>query len=1091
MRLRILFAVVALGAFSTIASAQPDVIVGDLNGISSYGTDGSGIYAYSVGTTSCNIGSVPLLWISGTPDHPVIGQSMYRYKDGQFEHLGQSWLKHGFFALQGSLCGSCSPNPDGSALGVGCSDPYTSGRNGSQGGLGPKSEVNASNGSFSYPPSNPLYGATIGRRVQVAGTDLDPALNPGATYVAEAQYVTPDDASAGNGWNNASWEYLNINSSPPYNASLTGGTVQQEAAIFAWQDIDPSVTIVPIDVDGRIYLGYRVTDNGDGTWHYEYAIHNVNSHQSVRSFAVPVDSGVGLAGMGFHDVAYHSNEPYSGADWPFAHDGVTASWETESFGSNPNANALRWGTLYNFRFDADTAPEPGTVTLGMFRPGTPTTVTVAASIPGPGSGIAGPNGLSCSELNHDVSLNWSNGDSYDSVEIKQDGVVIASLPGSATSYSDTGVPVGSYVYTVRGFVSGSPSGSAICNVDVVGLPFPTGLTCADGGSGDVLLGWSNPFTYDNVRVRRDGVEIVLLGGGATSFSDTGLSNGVYHYEVSGIDGGNESQAAECDVLVLSGPSSGNVLVWDGPGANGATAVIDELNALGYTVVTVTSIATETLAAYDAVFACLGIFPANHVMSASDGQDLKDYVLAGGRVYLEGGDVWAYDSATAFDDVNGIIGISDGSADLSNLEGLDSGVGLDLSIVGTVPYSGENNWIDHLSPSTVDADICWTNADNADNIGIAHLPAGQGPVIGCSFQFAGIGGAADRTTTMVLYMDVFGLGAPEVDSVTGLSCIVSGSNVNLSWTNASGYDSVRVYRNGSLLVTLGGGVSSHSDSPAGGTHTYDVRGVIGSDESPATTCSVNMMPLAPTGLTCTPSGSSVGLSWVSGESYDNVEVRRDGTVIATLAGGSTSYTDNSAGGGSHAYAVSGVIDGLDSADATCSADVTPVAPSSLNCAPSGLDIVLSWLNGEGYDSVTVLRGGVAIATLGGGATGYTDGNPGFGSHDYTVRGTIDGLDSATDSCSAAVEPGFVRGEVNGDGSVNLADIIALGAYLFSGASAPSCLDGADVNDDGALAVDDMIYALSFIFSSGSAPSAPYPTCGPDPTADSLDCGDLCP
>ena len=45
---------------------------------------------------------------------------------------------------------------------------------------------------------------------------------------------------------------------------------------------DPDVNYsVLIDSDGGLFiLGYKVSDNGDGTWHYEYAIQNVNSHQS-------------------------------------------------------------------------------------------------------------------------------------------------------------------------------------------------------------------------------------------------------------------------------------------------------------------------------------------------------------------------------------------------------------------------------------------------------------------------------------------------------------------------------------------------------------------------------------------------------------------------------------------------------------------------------------------------------------------------------------------------------------------------------------------------------------------------------------------
>src|SRR5206468_10280707 len=50
----------------------PDVIVGDLVGTVRHGTIG-GITAFSVGTTSCNVGTCWLNWISNTAEHPVIG----------------------------------------------------------------------------------------------------------------------------------------------------------------------------------------------------------------------------------------------------------------------------------------------------------------------------------------------------------------------------------------------------------------------------------------------------------------------------------------------------------------------------------------------------------------------------------------------------------------------------------------------------------------------------------------------------------------------------------------------------------------------------------------------------------------------------------------------------------------------------------------------------------------------------------------------------------------------------------------------------------------------------------------------------------
>src|SRR5262249_27469625 len=144
-----------LSILASAAAAQsigPDVIVGSLNGVDSYGTNGSGIYAYALGTTSCNIGTVDLGWLGSINQHPVIGQSTSRLKNGRFEQIGMSWLKHGFTALTGNVCATCNNPGTGSLLGVGCSDPYSSSLNGSQGN-GPRSEVNPSTGYYPYPIS--------------------------------------------------------------------------------------------------------------------------------------------------------------------------------------------------------------------------------------------------------------------------------------------------------------------------------------------------------------------------------------------------------------------------------------------------------------------------------------------------------------------------------------------------------------------------------------------------------------------------------------------------------------------------------------------------------------------------------------------------------------------------------------------------------------------------------------------------------------------------------------------------------------------------------------------------------------------------
>ncbi len=59
-----------------------------------------------------------------------------------------------------------------------------------------------------------------------------------------------------------------------------------------------------------------------------------------------------------------------------------------TFDDNPNGNALRWSTTFNFRFDADTPPQDAMATIVHYRgstegPGTPDSLTGLTQGPSP------------------------------------------------------------------------------------------------------------------------------------------------------------------------------------------------------------------------------------------------------------------------------------------------------------------------------------------------------------------------------------------------------------------------------------------------------------------------------------------------------------------------------------------------------------------------------------------------------------------------------------------------------------------------------------------------------------------------------------
>jgi len=81
--------------------------------------------------------------------------------------------------------------------------------------------------------------------------------------------------------------------------------------------------------------------------------------------------------------------------------------------------------------------------------------------------------------------------------------------------------------------------------------------------------------------------------------------------------------------------------------------------------------------------------------------------------------------------------------------------------------------------------------------------------------------------------------------------------------------------------------------------------------------------------------------------------------------------------------------------------------------------------------------------------------------------------------------FVRGDANGDGTIDIADPIEILGYLFGGGVVGST-SACDSNDSGAVDIADPIYILSYLFSVGLPPAAPFPEPGPDPTPDAFSC-----
>ena len=324
-------------------------------------------------TTACNDGSVDVNWKSAmNPDHPFIAFLIARETDGRMTQISdRSYVKHGFFALSNSQCTPCQNPSDGTFLGVGCSDTYSTNHNGENYWLGPPQEIDpwlgawdpvCSHFDMGEPPVAPPKDCDgkrsltegmadalgpVGHRVQVPDSDL---LTEG-TFWYQGQYVVAgertnlrDDNLGSRGfipsWSGSKWN------TPSSAALLEGSVLRRWQGALVREGSNGAH-------DGRFfYVGVVVTGPVDGMYHYEFAVHNQDNSRAGDELRIPVCPDARVENAGFSDID----------------DTVTNGW---TFVREPNAirfvapqgNALEWNSIFNFWFDSDAAPGAATVQI--------------------------------------------------------------------------------------------------------------------------------------------------------------------------------------------------------------------------------------------------------------------------------------------------------------------------------------------------------------------------------------------------------------------------------------------------------------------------------------------------------------------------------------------------------------------------------------------------------------------------------------------------------------------------------------------------------------------------------------------------------
>ena len=342
-------------------------------------------------------------------------------------------------------------------------------------------------------------------------------------------------------------------------------------------------------------------------------------------------------------------------------------------------------------------------------------------------------------------------------------VVLTAVGGDEYTAQIPAQPYGTTVYyylsaaDTGGNISTHPSGAPTAlHVFHVGVDTTPPVIEHVPLGDQVLVAW--PATVSATVTDNQGVDSVTLeyminGGPVETVPMEPTRDGVYSADISGsVSIGDTVEYRIIAVDVASTPNTAThpvagyhvfsiidqipVFIYDpDPTSLTGTFIGQWLDALGITYEK-DSLLPESCSCYRTIFVCLGIFPNNHQLTASEGQALAQFLDDGGRLYMEGGDTWAYDPATAVHSYFNIDGLLDGSGDAGPIEGASGTFTEGMSFA----YQGENSYIDHLAPVGSAFAIFLETSPSYIN-GVAY-DGGAYRTVGTSFE---LGGLVDGTS----------------------------------------------------------------------------------------------------------------------------------------------------------------------------------------------------------------------------------------------------------------------------------------------------------------------------------------------------------
>lgn len=337
----------------------------------------------------------------GNDQHPYLIWNLYRFNaDGSLEQIGRSGVKHAFLTVNGDC--EADAGCDSHVLGRGCSDTYGIGNNDANANLGPRSEIVPAQGLWGrcgsiWDPQCTGNEQANGngnyeQRLITRESQIDPVVNPGASYLFEAWYLVRDDIDIYN-------SMASVSGMPNYVAASRQWAFGNQAnyrlgpVIDRWVGPDqPDANARNSELasaEGHVRLAVKATALGDGNWRYDYAVMNLDFARAVIEPAVGGVAprvlgsrgfdrfGVAAGGNVIAQTRFRDGDLDAGNDWRVDTSGSDVVWHA------PAGASLDWGVLYSYSIAAAAAPVEGIVRLHVAEAGTPETYEFATLVPAP------------------------------------------------------------------------------------------------------------------------------------------------------------------------------------------------------------------------------------------------------------------------------------------------------------------------------------------------------------------------------------------------------------------------------------------------------------------------------------------------------------------------------------------------------------------------------------------------------------------------------------------------------------------------------------------------------------------------------------